>query len=44
MVSRYTVMKRNFILFTVKEPWLAPTELVHLFRECALSKNLFTMV
>ena len=43
MVSRNTVMKRNFILFTIKKSWLTPTELVHFFRECALSKNLFSI-
>jgi hypothetical protein len=33
MVSGNTVIQRNFIFFTVKKSWLAPTELVHLFRE-----------
>ena len=43
MVSGNTVMKRDFILFTVEESRLAPTELVHLFRECILSKNLLSV-
>ena len=37
------MMKRNFILFIIKKPWLAPTELMHLFRKGTLSKDLFSM-
>ena len=36
-------MQRDFIFFAVKKPWLAPAELVHLFRERILSKNLLIM-
>jgi hypothetical protein len=32
----------NLVFFSVKEPLLAPTELVHLFRERVLSKNLLS--
>jgi len=42
MVSSNTVVQRNFIFFTVKKSRPAPTELVHLFRERVLSKNLFS--
>lgn len=42
MVSGNTVVQHDFVLLTLKKPWLAPTELVHLFREHVLSKNLFS--
>ena len=43
VVSGNAVMQRNLFFFTVKKSWLAPTELVHLFRERGLSKNLFSI-
>ena len=33
MVSRNTVMKRNFISFAAEKSWSGPTELVHFFRK-----------
>ena len=42
MVSGNTMVQCNFIFFTFEKPWLTPTELVHLFRERVLSKNLFS--
>jgi hypothetical protein len=36
------MVQYNFVFFSVKESLLAPTELVHLFRERVLSKNLLS--
>jgi hypothetical protein len=44
MISGNTVMQRNFIFFAIKKSLLAPTELIHLFRERVLSKHLFNMI
>ena len=41
VVSGNAVVQCDFILFTIKVPRLTPTQLMHLFRECVLSKNLF---
>jgi hypothetical protein len=43
VVSGNTMVQGNHILFAVKKSWLAPTKLMHLLRERALSEDLMNV-